>query len=92
VVEGAVGLTPRVDEKIELNPLAREWDYFLLHGLRHRGHDLNIVWDKPDGQQRYARFAEGFSLYIDGELAFTRPDLAHVAFDPASRQVEVLGR
>jgi len=92
VVEGAVGLTPRVDEKIELNPLAREWDYFLLHGLRHRGHDLSIVWDKPDGQQRYARFPEGFSLYVDGELAFTRPELAHVAFDPASRQVEVLGR
>ena len=37
---------------------------------------------------RYAGYPEGFSLYIDGQLAFTRPDLGHVLYDPARRVVE----
>lgn len=90
IVEGAVGLTPRADAVIELQPLAREWEYFLLDRLRHRGRDLTIVWDKPDGRQRYERFPEGFSLYIDGELAFSRPGLAHVRFDPANGELTVV--
>lgn len=87
VVEGVVGLTPRPDEQIELEPMARQWAYFLLDGLRYRGHDLTIVWDRPDGQVRYGGYPEGFSLYIDGVLAFTRPDLGHVIYDPATLAV-----
>ncbi|MDX2170717.1 MAG: hypothetical protein SF182_26840 [Deltaproteobacteria bacterium] len=87
VVEGVVGLTPRIDEQIELEPMAREWSYFALDGLRYRGHDLTIIWDRPDGDVRYQGRPEGFSLYIDDQLAFTRPDLAHVVYDPATRTV-----
>lgn len=88
VVEGVVGLTPRGDARIELQPMARRWPYFLLDGLRYHDHDLTIVWDRPDGQVRYTGYPEGFSLYIDGALAFTRPDLGHVIYDPATRNVE----
>ncbi|HYD50692.1 MAG TPA: hypothetical protein VEB21_20210 [Terriglobales bacterium] len=87
VVEGAVGLTPRTDERIELDPAARSWDYFLLDQLRYRGHDLRIVWDKPDGTVRYTGLPEGFSLYIDGQLAFTEPALSHVIYDPEKREI-----
>ena len=39
-----------------------------------------------------ADFPEGFSLYVNGKLAFTRQQLAHVIFDPATNSVrEVLG-
>ena len=90
IVEGAVGLTPRRDDIIELQPLARRWSYFLLDGLRYRGHDLTVVWDQPDGQVHYRGYPEGFSLFIDGQLAFTQPALGHVRYDPAPRTVEVL--
>jgi hypothetical protein len=90
IVEGAVGLTPRSDAWIELQPLARRWDYFLLDRLRYRDRDLTIVWDRPDGQVRYPGLPEGFSLLIDGEMAFTRPSLDHVRYDPTSKAVEVL--
>ena len=89
VVEGVVGLTPRTDERIELQPMARRWPYFLLDGLRYHGHDLTIVWDQPDGNIRYPGHPEGFSLYIDGALAFTRPALGHVIYDPATHVVSV---
>ena len=84
IVEGAVGLTPRRDERIELRPAARDWPYFLIDRLRYHGHDLTILWDRPDGQVHYNGYPEGFSLYIDGALAFTRPTLDPVIYDPAT--------
>jgi hypothetical protein len=90
VVEGVVGLTPRGDAKVELQPAALQWKYFLLDRLRYHGSDLTIVWDQPDGQARYSGYPEGFSLYIDGRLAFTRDHLGHVLYDPATGAVEEL--
>jgi len=90
IVEGVIGLTPRVDDKIELHPLARRWPYFALHRLRYRQHDLTILWDQPDGNVRYDGFPEGFSLYVDGKLAFTQAKLGHVIYDPTTALVQVL--
>jgi hypothetical protein len=92
VVEGVVGLTPRADAQIELDPAARQWSHFMLDRLRHRGHDLTIAWDQPDGEVAYDGVPQGFSLYVDGKLAFTRQALGHVIYDPASGNVqEVIG-
>lgn len=88
IVEGVVGLTPRRDAKVELQPAALHWPYFLLDRLRYRGTDLTIVWDQPDGQVHYSGYPEGFSLYINGTLAFTRGQLGHLLFDPATGAVE----
>jgi len=88
VVEGVVGLTPRTDDKIELQPAALDWPHFALAGLRYRAHDLTIVWDRPDGDVRYPDHAEGFSLAIDGRRVFTRPQLGHVIYDPATNTTE----
>ncbi len=90
VVEGVVGLTPRLDDRIELQPAALHWTYFVLDRLRYHGKDLTIVWDQPDGQARYAGYPEGFSLYIDGKLAFTRDHLGHVMYDPTTGAVTEL--
>jgi len=90
VVEGAVGLTPRSDDKIELQPAALHWTYFMLDRLRYHGKDLTIAWDEPDGKVRYTGYPEGFSLYIDGKLAFTRDHLGHVLYDPATGAVTEL--
>jgi len=92
VVEGVVGLTPRGDDKIELQPQALHWKYFLLDRLRYHGKDLTIVWDQPDGEVRYDSYPEGFSLYIDGKQAFTRDHLGHVLYDPATGAVTELTR
>jgi hypothetical protein len=87
IVEGVVGFTPRADDKIELRPLARRWPYFLLDRLRYRGHDLTIIWDLPDGDQRYASYPEGFSLARDGQVLFTLAALDHVVYDPVTGAV-----
>ena len=87
VVEGVVGLTPRNDAKIEIQPAALHWKYFLLDRLRYHGKDLTIIWDEPDGHVRYAGRPQGFSLYVDCKRVFTRDHLAHVIYDPATGAV-----
>lgn len=88
VVEGVVGLTPRNDAKIELQPAALQWDHFVLDRLRYHDKDLTIVWDQPGAQVQYRGYPEGFSLYIDGQHAFTRDHLSHVIYDPSTATVE----
>lgn len=61
VITGLVGLRPRADEVIEINPLLPEgtWDYFCLDHLKYQGKTLTIVWDK-DG----SKYKNGKGLYV----------------------------
>ena len=40
VISGLIGLRPRADETVEVNPLVPEgaWDYFCLDQIRYHGH------------------------------------------------------
>lgn len=87
VVEGAVGLVPRADDWLELDPLAKRWERFLLDGVRYRGHELTIVWDRPNGQRAYPQFEEGFSLFVDGVPAFHRAELGHIMYNLATKEL-----
>jgi len=66
IISGLVGLRPRRDNIVEVNPLLPKgtWNYFCLDKVRYHGHDLTIIWDKT-GEQ-YAR-GQGLSVFSDGE-------------------------
>ena len=69
VVTGLVGLRPRADHKIVINPLIPEdqWSWFCLDGVPYHGKSLTILWD-ADGTH-YKR-GKGLRLFVDGrELA-----------------------
>ena len=65
VITGLIGLRPRADDTVEVNPLVPEgtWDYFCLDGIPYHGHDLTILFDKTG--QRYRRGA-GLHVFADG--------------------------
>ena len=87
-IEDMAGIQPRADEKIELSPIDFSYDHFMVNNARYHGHDLTVVWDKPDdGKTWYNECPEGYSLYIDGTLAFTLKDLAHVVYDSATKEI-----
>ena len=87
-IEDMAGIQPRSDEKIELSPIDFSYDHFMVNNVRYHGHDLTVVWDKPDdGKTWYNECPEGYSLYIDGTLAFTLKDLAHVVYDSATKGI-----
>lgn len=47
IITGLVGLRPRPDNTVEVNPLAPEdWEYFALIDVPYHGHRLSIIWDR----------------------------------------------
>jgi len=65
VITGLIGLKPRADDVVEIDPLApADWDYFALDDVSYRGRRLSIVWDK-DGS-RYGR-GKGLRVLADGK-------------------------
>src|ERR1043166_8627838 len=68
IITGLIGLKPRADDVVEIDPLApKDWPFFALEDVPYHGRKLTIVWDK-DGS-RYGHGA-GLRLLADGkELA-----------------------
>jgi hypothetical protein len=66
VITGVVGLRPRADNVVEVNPLvpAGTWDWFALDRVPYHGHTISILWDK-DGSH-YHR-GKGLRLFADGK-------------------------
>lgn len=66
IITGLVGLRPRADNIVEVNPLLPDntWPYFCLDHLAYHGHTLTIVWDETG--ERYARGA-GLYILVDGQ-------------------------
>jgi len=61
IITGIVGLRPRSDQVIEVNPLLPDgkWDWFCLDRIVYHGKTITICWDK-DG----TRYNRGRGLYI----------------------------
>jgi hypothetical protein len=90
VIEDVAGLRPRNDAQIELWPININWSHFAINNLRYRGHDLSIVWDDPaDGVTRYSGVPQGYSVYIDGNRAFTVNSLTRAVYNPANGSVSL---
>ncbi|TGO05752.1 OmpL47-type beta-barrel domain-containing protein [Serinibacter arcticus] len=89
MIEDAMGLRPRSDAKIELDPIDVDWDHFTVNNVRYRDRDLTVTWDAPGGERHYGDdVPEGYSVFLDGELAFTVDGLGKVVYDPATGTVE----
>jgi hypothetical protein len=76
LVTGVVGLRPRADDSLEVNPLApSEWAYFALDDLWYHGRRLTVIWDR-DGT-RYAR-GRGLTILADGQVIASAAGLQRV--------------
>lgn len=66
IITGLVGLRPRADDIIEVNPLLpdNKWDWFCLDNIWYHGKIVTIIWDK-DGT-RYKK-GKGLSLWVNGK-------------------------
>jgi len=66
LITGVVGLRPREDSRVEVNPLlpGDTWGWFCLDGVKYHGRMLTIVWDR-DGS-RYGR-GRGLQILVNGK-------------------------
>jgi hypothetical protein len=77
IIGGLVGLRPRADSTVELNPLlpAGTWDYFCLDKVPYRGQLLTILYDKNG--KRYGRGA-GVQVLANGAAIASSPVLGRL--------------
>jgi hypothetical protein len=70
VITGLVGLRPRADDRVEVNPLVPDGalDYFCLDNVSYHGRTLTVFWDKTG--DRYNK-GPGLRVFADGnEIAY----------------------
>src|SRR5262249_53454159 len=77
LIPGLVGLQPRADDVVEVNPLipAGHWDWFCLDRVPYHGQALTILWDR-DGT-RYRR-GSGLRVLADGREITQAAELCRV--------------
>jgi hypothetical protein len=65
VITGLMGLRPRADNIVEINPLIPEhkWDWFCLDNILYHGKTLTIIWDKTG--EKYHQ-GKGLSVWVNG--------------------------
>ena len=78
IITGLVGLRPRSDDVVEVNPLLpdKTWDYFCLDNVLYHGRILTIIWDKTGN--RYKK-GQGLTLLVDGKKIDGSASLSKIA-------------
>lgn len=82
VITGVVGLRPRLDNTLEINPLVpeEEWDWFCLDNVCYHGHNLTIFWDKNG--DRYHQ-GKGLTVLVDGREVGRSAELSRLVCEDA---------
>jgi hypothetical protein len=67
IISGLVGLRPRSDNSVEVNPLLPEntWDWFCLDHILYHGKTITIVWDRSGKKYNTGK---GLRVYSNGKL------------------------
>jgi hypothetical protein len=66
IITGLVGLRPRADNVIEVNPLLpdNKWDWFCLDNVLYHGKIITIIWDKTGTKYKKGK---GLSVWVNGK-------------------------
>ncbi|OGV60956.1 MAG: hypothetical protein A2283_09905 [Lentisphaerae bacterium RIFOXYA12_FULL_48_11] len=77
IINGLIGLRPRADETVEVNPLVPDgtWDYFCLDRIPYHGHILTILYDRNG--ERYGK-GKGLKIFADGKEIAGSANLARL--------------
>jgi len=65
IINGLVGLRPRADKVLDVNPLAplKNWDYLCLDQVPYHGHLVTVIFDRTG--ERYGK-GSGLRIFADG--------------------------
>ncbi len=77
LITGLVGLRPRGDRVVEVNPLlpCGTWDYFCLDNIRYHSHLVTVLWDKTG--TRYGK-GRGLRVFVNGQEVAAADQLQRV--------------
>ncbi|KAK5790443.1 hypothetical protein VI817_007730 [Penicillium citrinum] len=81
VLSGFVGIRPRADDTLEINPAAdgNSISYFRAEKIAYHGHEIAVQWDATG--DRYGE--KGLIVEVDGKKAASSDDLSRLTVDIA---------
>ena len=81
MITGLVGLRPRLDDVIEVNPLVPEekWDWFCLDKVKYKGNMITIIWDKTG--EKYG-LGKGLIVLSNGQKIGHNQKLERLVIEP----------
>ncbi len=90
ILTGLVGIRPRADDVLEVNPLLpargeQALDWFRIERVPYHGHEIAVTWDR-DGR-RYGR-GKGLAVAVDGREVARRAELGRIEV-PLARKAPV---
>ena len=90
VLSGFVGIRPRADDVLEVNPLADQdsVSFFRAERILYHGHEVAVQWD-ASGQQ-YG--AAGLTIEINGEIVASAPDLTRLTVNVTRKEPPAIKR
>lgn len=82
IITGLVGLRPRSDNTIEINPLLPpgKWDWFCLDNVLYHGKNLTILWDKYGDKYHLGK---GLRVLVNGKEVGYAPTLSKIFIQDA---------
>jgi len=80
IISGLLGLRPRNDEIIEINPLVPEnkWDYFCLDDIHYHTRKISIIYDRTG---KYYNMGKGLQLFVNNEKVAQRDNIGKITVD-----------
>ena len=77
VITGLVGLRPRADNTIEVNPLLpdNKWDWFCLDNILYHGKIVTIIWDKDGSKYKKGK---GLQVFANGKKVASSDKLSRI--------------
>lgn len=80
IIEDVMGMVPREDKIVELNPIDIGWDSFTAENINYHGFNLTIKWEKD----------QGYRLYLEGKEVAAVDKLCHFTWNAETGEVKVL--
>ena len=92
VMTGVVGLRPRADDMLEVNPLLpatgkETLARFRVERVRYHGHDVGVSWDATG-----ARYPRGLRVSVDGREVASLPTLGRITVPLARADADPIAR
>ncbi len=77
IITGLVGLRPRADDTIEVNPLLpdNKWEWFCLDNVLYHGKIVTIIWDKTG--MKYKK-GKGLSVWVNAKKVASAESLTRI--------------
>ncbi len=75
IISGLVGLRPRADNVVEVNPLlpAGKWEWFCLDNVLYHRKIITIIWDKTGLKYKKGK---GLSVWVNGKKVASSPSMS----------------